>query len=96
MVQAPAGGGKTILLRSWIEEERLQHRVAWVSVEPGEHDAQRFWLSVVEELSALSRQDLAERVMASPDRGGGVAVERLASELDSLDEPLVLVIDDLH
>ena len=34
--------------------------------------------------------------MASPDRGGGVAVERLASELDSLDEPLVLVIDDLH
>ena len=51
---------------------------------------------VVEELSALSRQDLAERVMASPDRGGGVAVERLASELDSLDEPLMLVIDDLH
>ena len=96
VVQAPAGGGKTILLRSWIEEERLQHRVAWVSVEPGEHDAQRFCLSVVEQLSALSRQDLAERVMASPDRGGGVAVERLASELDSLDEPLMLVIDDLH
>ena len=96
VVQAPAGGGKTMLLRSWIEEERIQHRVAWVSVKPGEHDAQRFWLSVVDELSALSRQDLAERMMASPDRGGGVAVERLASELDSLDEPLMLVIDDLH
>ena len=96
VVQAPAGSGKTMLLRSWIEEERLQHRVAWVSVEPGEHDAQRFWLSVVDELSSLSRKDLVEGVMASPDRGGGVAVERLSSELDSLDEPLVLVIDDLH
>jgi LuxR family transcriptional regulator, maltose regulon positive regulatory protein len=85
-----------MLLRSWIEEEGLQNRVAWVSVEPGERDAQRFWLSVVDELSALSTQDLVERVMASPDRGEEVAVERLWSELDSIDEPLVLVIDDLH
>ena len=96
VVQAPAGSGKTMLLRSWIEEEGLQNRVAWVSVEPGERDAQRFWLSVVDELSALSTQDLVERVMASPDRGEEVAVERLWSELDSIDEPLVLVIDDLH
>jgi hypothetical protein len=71
VVQAPAGSGKTVLLRSWIEEEGLQNRVAWVSVEPGERDAQRFWLSVVDGLSALSRQDLAERVKGSPDRGGG-------------------------
>jgi LuxR family transcriptional regulator, maltose regulon positive regulatory protein len=96
VVQAPAGSGKTTLLRSWIEEERLQHQVAWVPVEPDEHDAQRFWHSVVDGLSSLSRNDLVERVTASPDRGGGIAVERLASELDSLDEPLVLVIDDLH
>jgi LuxR family transcriptional regulator, maltose regulon positive regulatory protein len=96
VVQAPAGSGKTVLLRSWIKEEGLEGRVAWVSVDPDEHDAQRFWLSVVDELSSVSRRDLVELVTASPDVDGEIAVERLSSELDSLDEPLALVIDDLH
>jgi LuxR family maltose regulon positive regulatory protein len=96
LVHAPAGSGKTVLLRSWIEEGGLQRRPAWVSVEPDEHDAQRFWLSVVEGLSCVSGRDLVDRVTPSPHGGGEVSVERLSSELDSLDEPLVLVIDDLH
>jgi LuxR family maltose regulon positive regulatory protein len=96
LVEAPAGSGKTVLLRSWIEEEELERRVAWVSVDPDEHDSQRFWLSVVDELSSVWRRDLVERVTPSPDTGGEMAVERLSSELDSLDEPLLLVIDDLH
>ena len=96
VVQAPAGSGKTMLLRSWIEEESLQRRAAWVSVEPDEHDAERFWHSAVVDLSALARKDLVETATASPDRGGAGAIERLSSELDSLDEPMVLVIDDLH
>jgi LuxR family transcriptional regulator, maltose regulon positive regulatory protein len=96
VVQAPAGSGKTVLLRSWIEEVGLEGRVAWVSVDPDEHDAQRFWLSVVDELSSVSRRDLVEPVTAPPDVDGEMAVERLSSQLDSLDEPLALVIDDLH
>jgi LuxR family maltose regulon positive regulatory protein len=96
VVHAPAGSGKTVLLRSWIEDEGLERRVAWVSVEPDEHDAQRFWLSVVDELSAVSTKDLLEGVATSRDGGRDVPVERLASELGALDEPLVLVIDDLH
>jgi LuxR family maltose regulon positive regulatory protein len=49
LVSAPPGSGKTALLRSWIEDARLGDRVAWVSVERDESDAQRFWLSVVTE-----------------------------------------------
>jgi LuxR family maltose regulon positive regulatory protein len=96
VVHAAAGSGKTVLLRSWIEAEGLERRVAWVSVEPDEHDAQRFWLSVVDGLSSVSTMDLLERSAASRDGGREVQVERLASELGALDEPLVLVIDDLH
>lgn len=96
VVHAPAGSGKTVLLRSWIEEEGLQRRVAWVSVEPDEHDAQRFCLSVADALSSVSTKDLVAGVTASSDGGGEVAVERLSPALASLEEPLVLVIDDLH
>ena len=48
---APAGSGKTVLLRSWVESEAAPERVAWVSVERGEEDAQHFWLSVIDALA---------------------------------------------
>src|ERR1700729_2224864 len=52
VVSAPAGSGKTVLLRSWIAEADLGDRAAWVPVARGEGDPQRFWLSV---LGALRR-----------------------------------------
>jgi ATP/maltotriose-dependent transcriptional regulator MalT len=35
-VSAPAGSGKTFLLRSWVAAEGLGERTAWVSVSPEE------------------------------------------------------------
>ena len=49
LVCAPAGSGKTILLGSWAAE--ADEAVAWVTVERGEHDAQRFWLSLIDALA---------------------------------------------
>ena len=49
-VAAPAGSGKTFLLRSWIAAEGLGDRAAWVSVGRQEHDPQAFWLSVLDSL----------------------------------------------
>ena len=49
-VSAPAGSGKTFLLRSWIAAEGLAGRVAWVSVGRQERDGQAFWLSVLDSL----------------------------------------------
>jgi LuxR family transcriptional regulator, maltose regulon positive regulatory protein len=92
---APAGSGKTALLRSWTDE--TGERVAWVSVERGEHDAQRFWLSVIDALAeAAGEDDLVERVGATPSFDGQAVVERLRSDLHSLEQPVLLVIDDLH
>jgi LuxR family transcriptional regulator, maltose regulon positive regulatory protein len=50
LLSAPAGSGKTVLLRSWIEDAGLTDQVAWVSVERDERDAQHFWLSVIGQL----------------------------------------------
>lgn len=95
LVCGPAGSGKTVLLRSWAEG--VAGRVAWVSVERGEEDAQHFWLSVVDAVAdAVVGERLVERVGATPAFRGDALLERLLSDLRSLDEPLVLVIDDLH
>jgi LuxR family maltose regulon positive regulatory protein len=94
LVCAPAGSGKTMLLRSWIEAAGLQDRVGWVSVERGEHDAQRFWLAVIDALAGMV--GLVQSVAPAPTFGGRAVVDQLLSDLASLQEPVVLVIDDLH
>ena len=59
LVSAPPGSGKTVLLRSWIDEAGLRARTAWVLVERHERDAQRFWLSVVDAAALRGRQGRA-------------------------------------
>jgi LuxR family transcriptional regulator, maltose regulon positive regulatory protein len=94
LVCAPAGSGKTVLLRSWVATAQLQDRVGWVSVERGEQDAQRFWRAVIDALAVAV--ETVQRVDPAPTFQGEAVVEQLLSDLGSLEEPAVLVIDDLH
>src|SRR5215469_5909806 len=96
-VSAPAGSGKTFLLRSWIAAEDLGDRTAWVSVGRGERDPQTFWLSVVDSLrqTRIGSKRVRE-LTAAPDLDGATVVRRLREDLGSLDERVWLVIDDLH
>ncbi|MDX6630912.1 MAG: LuxR family transcriptional regulator, maltose regulon positive regulatory protein, partial [Gaiellales bacterium] len=97
VVSAPPGSGKTFLLRSWLEQAEPRLRVAWVSLERGESDAQRFWLSLVGGLrDAVCDNSFVEKLTPSPEFDGFALVERLVSDLDLLGEQVVLVIDDLH
>ena len=97
LVCGPAGSGKTVLVRSWVKSEGPADRIAWVSVERDERDPQRFWLSVIDELAgAIGKDELVERVAATPAFEGQAVVERLLTDLHSLEQPVVLVIDDLH
>ena len=94
VVSAPAGSGKTVLLRSWINHAGLAHCVAFV---PVGWDPQRFWLSVV---GALRRTDpgsgLVQALTTAPGLDGWALVERLLKDLAPLNEPIWLVIDDVH
>jgi LuxR family maltose regulon positive regulatory protein len=97
LIAAPAGSGKSVLLRSWIEHAGLSERTAWMSVDRGERDPRRFWTSVVEKLRAVPiGRDLIEPLRASPEFDGFALVERLIGQLSPLQAPVVLVIDDLH
>jgi LuxR family maltose regulon positive regulatory protein len=96
-VSAPAGSGKTFLLRSWIAAGGLGERVAWVSVGREERDPQAFWLSVLDCLRGTSAgSELVRELTAAPGLDGAALVERLLEDLGSLREPVWLVIDDLH
>ena len=94
LVCAPAGSGKTVLLRSWIESEGLGDQVGWVSVERGEQDGQRFWLAVIDALAEAV--GVVQRVAPAPTFNGRAVVEQVLADLDSVEDPGVLVIDDLH
>jgi LuxR family transcriptional regulator, maltose regulon positive regulatory protein len=97
VVSAPAGSGKTVLLRSWVEESGLADITAWVLVAREESDPQRWWLSVLDALRRTAAGSvLVHPLTAAPDLDGWVIVERLLTDLAGLRERLWLVLDDLH
>ena len=96
-VSAPAGSGKTFLLRSWIGEAVLAGRAAWVSVQGEERDPQRFWIAVADALRATAAASaLVRPLTAAPDLDGWAIVERLLKDLARLEDRVWLVIDDVH
>jgi LuxR family maltose regulon positive regulatory protein len=97
VVSAPPGSGKTVLLRSWISWAGVAGSAAWVPAGRGERDPQRFWLSVLAALrQTAAGSALVRELTAAPDLDGWVIVERLLKDLAPLDDPLWLVVDDVH
>src|SRR5258707_1471 len=97
VISAPAGSGKTVLLRAWIGEADLAERTGWVSVERELRDPQRFWLAVADALRQTAPGSARVRPLtASPDLDGWAIVERLLKDLAPLQDQVCLVIDDLH
>ena len=96
LVCAPAGSGKTMLLRSWVDASGMGPRTAWVTVDREEHDGQRFWLALVDQVAAVADDGAIERSAPAPAFDGAAFVGRLIDSLGKLREPVVLVIDDLH
>src|SRR4051812_30089144 len=48
VISAPAGSGKTSLLRAWVDRSTDDRHVAFVSVERDQQSAHRFWGAVLE------------------------------------------------
>jgi LuxR family maltose regulon positive regulatory protein len=83
VISAPAGSGKTSLLRAWAD--RPGRRLAVLQVRRDQQDAQQFWLALLEAVGCTQP--------ATPDFNDSAMVDRVLSELA---DGIMLVVDDLH
>src|SRR5829696_8530881 len=99
LIAAPAGFGKTTLLTQWLGSRVPAVRVAWLSLDTGDADPQRF----VEDLAAAvhaAAPDAGTAALALLDADRGAPAEdvlvSLVDDLDALPGPTVLALDDYH
>jgi LuxR family maltose regulon positive regulatory protein len=97
IISAPAGSGKTSLLRAWANHPGRTDRIAFVSVRRGEQDAQLFWLALLTALRhAAGATGDTEPPITTPDVNLRTLADRVLSELADLNGRVIVVIDDLH
>jgi len=65
-VSAPKGWGKTSLVASWIGHDLPAGQLAWLSLDSGDNDPDRFWLAVVAALR--THGVVVPAVLGSPRR----------------------------
>jgi LuxR family transcriptional regulator, maltose regulon positive regulatory protein len=98
VISAPAGWGKTCLLRDWRLADTASGTV-WLSVDAGDNDPVRFWAHVIAGVTGVSAGfgAAASRVLTAPGAVGlDAMLPMLANELAALPVPVTLVFDDYH
>jgi LuxR family maltose regulon positive regulatory protein len=92
LISAPAGSGKTVLLRAWIEAAEEPEKIAHVALGREHADRRTFWIDVMQAVSA-ARPELAGLAVPA---GGTRPLTDFLFELGRLESPLVIVLDDFH
>ena len=97
LISAPAGSGKTSLLRAWADGPGQPYRLASVQVQRDQQDSQQFWLAVLSAiLQASGTPGAREQPAATPDFNEAAVAGRVLSELAEHRDRTFLIIDDIH
>ena len=94
---APAGFGKTTLIRAWLET--IPAPVAWVSLDPNDQNPRQFINYLINAIS-LALPDLAmplENItQTTPLPPAEFVLTLMINEITEAHQPLVIVLDDYH
>ena len=97
LVSAPAGFGKTTLVTEWLS--RLEHPVAWLSLDEEDNDPARFLSYLVAALQTVD-PDVGQAAQAMLQSSQPPAPESLLASLindiAATSRPFLLVLDDYH
>ncbi len=97
IISAPAGSGKTSLLRAWAGRQGPPSRLAVVQVPRDQQDAQQFCLGLLDAVRhATGAAGGAEPQPATPEFNARAMADKVLSELATAPGEITLVIDDLH
>ncbi|EMI44177.1 response regulator [Rhodopirellula sp. SWK7] len=98
LVCAPAGYGKSMLVADWLAKHN-ERCAAWLSLSEAESDLRSFLTYVVAAVEGQfsgSCPDTTSVLHAAELPTVNVLADALGNDLDAIDEPFVLVLDDYH
>jgi LuxR family transcriptional regulator, maltose regulon positive regulatory protein len=98
LVAAPAGWGKTSLLRDWYASGAAP-RTAWLSIDQGDNDLVQIWAGLIAALRTVHpglSGDALQVIKAPGDKTAESVLRPLINDLARVPERLTLVIDDFH
>jgi LuxR family transcriptional regulator, maltose regulon positive regulatory protein len=97
IISAPAGSGKSSLLRAWADRPGHGRRLAFLQVQRDQQDAQQFWLALLDAVrGASAATGRAGPPAGTPDFNAPAMVDRVLAELADAPADITVVIDDLH
>lgn len=99
LVSAPPGSGKTTLVRSWLAARKARTALAWVDVRRDESDPSHFWgqvLDAARSSGVVSTDSALATLVPTTLAESAELLGHLIVGLHRIDEPLVLVLDDIH
>ena len=68
VISAPAGSGKTSLLRAWAGRPGRPRQLAVLQVRRDQHDAQQFWLALLDAVRQATGADSGAEPLAARRR----------------------------
>ena len=97
LVSAPAGYGKSVLVASWLEHNDWSS--AWLSLDSDDGDLRSFlnyFVAALHKLYPGVCEQTLNLLKASELPTLATLAGVLSNEIDAIEEPFILVLDDLH